>query len=77
LGNEKNPTTKGKLWNFRGLLTTEDDKFNRVDLLAKNENNQLILIEVQHSSEIDYFHRMLFGVSKLITMLMDLRFYRK
>ena len=46
---------------------TEDDKFNRVDLLAKNENNQLILIEVQHSSEIDYFHRMLFGVSKLIT----------
>ena len=46
---------------------TEDDKFNRVDLLAKNENNELILIEVQHSSEIDYFHRMLFGVSKLIT----------
>jgi predicted transposase/invertase (TIGR01784 family) len=36
-------------------------------LLAKNENNELILIEVQHSSEIDYFHRMLFGVSKLIT----------
>ena len=46
---------------------TEDDKFNRVDLLAKNENDELILIEVQHSSEIDYFHRMLFGVSKLIT----------
>jgi len=46
---------------------TEDDKFNRVDLLAKNENNQLILIEVQHSSEIDYFHRMLYGTSKLIT----------
>ena len=46
---------------------TEDDKFNRVDLLAKNKNNELILIEVQHSNEIDYFHRMLFGVSKLIT----------
>ncbi len=46
---------------------TEDDKFNRVDLLAKNENNELILIEVQHRSEIDYFHRMLYGASKLIT----------
>ncbi|MBU1666829.1 Rpn family recombination-promoting nuclease/putative transposase [bacterium] len=46
---------------------TEDDKFNRVDLLAKNEKNELILIEVQHSSEIDYFHRMLYGTSKLIT----------
>jgi len=45
----------------------EDDKFNRVDLLAKNENGQLILIEVQYSSEIDYFQRMLYGSSKLIT----------
>jgi predicted transposase/invertase (TIGR01784 family) len=46
---------------------TEEDKFNRVDLLAKNENNELILIEVQHRSEIDYFHRMLYGSSKLVT----------
>jgi len=45
----------------------EDDKFNRVDLLAKNESGQLILIEVQYSSEIDYFQRMLYGSSKLIT----------
>ena len=45
----------------------EEDKFNRVDLLAKNENGQLILIEVQYSSEIDYFQRMLYGASKLIT----------
>ncbi len=45
----------------------EEDKFNRVDLLAKNENGQLILIEVQYSSEIDYFQRMLYGSSKLIT----------
>jgi len=46
---------------------TQEDKFNRVDLLAKNEHNELILIEVQHSSQIDYFHRMLYGTSKLIT----------
>ncbi len=46
---------------------TEDDKFNRVDLLAKNNKGELILIEVQHNSEIDYFQRMLYGTSKLIT----------
>jgi len=46
---------------------TEDDKFNRVDLLAKDNKDELILIEVQHRSEIDYFHRMLYGASKLIT----------
>jgi predicted transposase/invertase (TIGR01784 family) len=46
---------------------TEDDKFNQVDLLAKNDRDELILIEVQHRSEIDYFHRMLYGASKLIT----------
>ena len=46
---------------------TEEDKFNRVDLLAKNEKSELILIEIQHRSEIDYFHRMLYGASKLIT----------
>ena len=46
---------------------TEDEKFNRVDLLAKDNKDELILIEVQHRSEIDYFHRMLYGTSKLIT----------
>jgi predicted transposase/invertase (TIGR01784 family) len=46
---------------------TESDKFNRVDLLAKNENEELILIEIQYDSEIDYFHRMVYGSSKLIS----------
>ena len=46
---------------------SEEDKFNRVDLLAKDERGQLILIEVQYNSEIDYFQRMLYGSSKLIT----------
>ena len=46
---------------------TEDDKFNRVDLLAKNESGELILVEVQYNNQIDYFSRMLYGSSKLIT----------
>ncbi len=46
---------------------TEKDKFNRVDLLAKDSTETLILIEVQYQQELDYFHRILFGASKLIT----------
>ena len=49
---------------------TETDKFNRVDLLAKNDKDELILIEVQFDSEQDYFHRMLYGASKLISEYM-------
>ena len=49
----------------------EDDKFNRVDLLAKNEDGDLILIEVQYDGQQDYFHRMLYGASKLICDYMD------
>ncbi len=45
---------------------TEDNKFNRVDILTKNSKNELIIIEIQNTYEIDYFHRMAFGVSKSI-----------
>jgi len=46
---------------------TEDDKFNRVDILTQNSKNELIIIEIQSTYEIDYFHRMAYGVSKAIT----------
>ena len=45
---------------------TEDDKFNRVDILVENDKGELIIIEVQSTQEYDYFHRMLFGASKAI-----------
>jgi predicted transposase/invertase (TIGR01784 family) len=44
-----------------------EDKFNRVDMLAENDKGELIIIEVQNYRELEYFHRMLYGVSKLIT----------
>ena len=44
----------------------DDDKFNRVDILTKNAKNELIIIEIQSTYEIDYFHRMAYGVSKSI-----------
>ena len=46
---------------------TDDDKFNRVDILTQNSKNELLIIEIQSTYEIDYFHRMAFGVSKSIT----------
>ena len=46
---------------------TDDDKFNRVDILTQNSKNELIIIEIQSTYEIDYFHRMAYGVSKSIT----------
>ena len=42
------------------------DKFNRVDILVENTHGELIIIEMQNSEEIDYFLRMLYGVSKAI-----------
>lgn len=43
------------------------DKFNRVDLLAEDSKGELIIVEVQNNREIDYFLRMLYGVSKAVT----------
>jgi ribosomal protein S10 len=45
----------------------ENDKGNRVDILVKSDQGELMLIEVQYDDEIDYFHRMVYGISKLLT----------
>ena len=45
---------------------TEDEKFNRVDILTQNSKHELIIVEIQSTYEIDYFHRMAYGVSKSI-----------
>ncbi|MDE5704242.1 MAG: Rpn family recombination-promoting nuclease/putative transposase [Bacteroidales bacterium] len=46
-------------------------KSNRVDMLALNSKNELILIEVQNNNEYAYFQRMLFGTSKLVTQYIE------
>lgn len=48
------------------------DKYNRVDILAKLDGEELVIIEIQNTREGDYFHRMLYGVSKTITEHMRL-----
>ena len=43
------------------------DKFNRVDILVRTKKGELVLVELQNTPEIDYFQRMIYGVSKLVT----------
>ena len=50
-----------------GNKNTDDGKFNRVDLLARNEKDERIIIEVQSTREWDYLSRILYGTSKVIT----------
>lgn len=45
---------------------TEEDKYNRVDVLVKDKNGDLIIIEIQNSYALDYFLRILYGISKAI-----------
>jgi len=44
----------------------QDDKYNRVDLLAEDDLGSRILIEVQVNREIHYLERLLYGSSKLV-----------
>ena len=46
---------------------TADDKFNRVDIKAKNNKDEIIIIEVQNTRELYYLERILYGVAKAIT----------
>ena len=43
------------------------DKFNRVDIKAKNERGDIIIVEVQLTRQLYYLRRILYGVSKTIT----------
>ena len=46
---------------------TADDKFNRVDIKAKNSKGEIIIVEIQNSSEAYYLERILYGVAKAVT----------
>ncbi|MCU0443856.1 MAG: Rpn family recombination-promoting nuclease/putative transposase [Microscillaceae bacterium] len=50
-----------------GNQETDDDKYNRVDILTQNAKNEVFIIEIQTTYEIDYFHRMAYGASKTLT----------
>lgn len=55
-----------------GNQESSSDKYNRVDIKAKNSNDEIIIIEVQVSKYQHYIERMLYGVSKAITEMISL-----
>ena len=50
-----------------GNQESSADKFNRVDIKAKNDKGDIIIVEVQLTRQLYYLQRMLYGVSKAIT----------
>lgn len=50
-----------------GNQEQEDSKFNRVDIMAKNDKGEFIIIEIQLSRQVHYLERILFGVGKTLS----------
>ena len=50
----------------------DSDKFNRVDIKAKNSKGHIIIVEVQLTRQLYYLQRILFGTCKAITEHMTL-----
>jgi predicted transposase/invertase (TIGR01784 family) len=61
-----------RLLESEGNQEDEKDKFNRVDILVESSNGEMIIVEVQNDTEWDFFHRVLYGTSKLITEYLEL-----
>lgn len=63
----------GKKCKIQEILESEgnqdyaDDKFNRVDIKAKDSNGEIFIVEVQTTRYTYYLERILYGVSKAIT----------
>lgn len=49
-----------------------DDKFNQVDIKARDSENEIIIVEVQVTRELYFLERILYGVAKAITEHMAL-----
>ena len=56
-----------ELLESEGNQTDKEDKFNRVDIKAKNDRDEIIIIEIQLTRELYYLERILYGVAKAIT----------
>lgn len=61
------PITIIDILESEGNQEASDDKFNRVDIKAKNSKGDIIIVEVQNTSELYYLERVLYGVAKAIT----------
>lgn len=50
-----------------GNQDSKDDKYNKVDIKARNSDGHIILVEVQLTTQLHYLQRILYGTSKTIT----------
>lgn len=50
-----------------GNQSYSNAKFNRVDIKAKNDEGEIVIIEVQNIREMDFLERILFGVANAVT----------
>ena len=55
-----------ELLESEGNQESADDKFNRVDLKAKNDRGEIFIVEVQLTRELYYLERILYGTAKTI-----------
>ncbi|MBT8420142.1 MAG: PD-(D/E)XK nuclease family transposase [Gammaproteobacteria bacterium] len=60
------PITILDLLESEGNRTSEYAKYNRVDLLAKTQDDERIIVEVQYLSEMNYLRRLAYGTAKTI-----------
>ena len=56
-----------ELLESEGNQESASDKYNRVDIKAKNDKGEIIIVEVQLTRQFYFLQRMLYGVSKAIT----------
>lgn len=68
----KEPISIESILESEGNQNLETEKFNRVDILVKNSKGEFVIIEIQNQKEYDYFQRMLFGTSKVVTEYLHL-----
>ena len=61
------PITIVEILESESNQASADDKFNRVDIKARNSKGDIIIIEVQNTRELYYLERVLYGVAKAIT----------
>lgn len=51
---------------------SQQDKYNRVDMLAKDTHGRLFIFEIQNNRETDYFQRILYGASSVVTQYLNI-----
>ncbi|MDR1675326.1 MAG: Rpn family recombination-promoting nuclease/putative transposase [Tannerella sp.] len=61
------PLKTGLLLQDKTNCENAGDKYHCVDILAENDAKEIFIIEIRNSRKVDYFYRILYGVSKAVS----------